>query len=132
MAEGKYTQAIGRRKSAIAQVRVYEGGSGKITVNGKDFKEFFKTNQQIDTVLEALRAVGKDATADVTARVIGGGLIGQADAIRLGIARALVKIDENLRMTLKTEGYLTRDPRRKERKKFGRRGARRSPQWRKR
>jgi small subunit ribosomal protein S9 len=132
MAESTYIQAIGRRKSAIAQVRVYEGGSGKVTVNGKDYKEFFKTPQQLDTVLESLKAVGKDATADVTVRVVGGGLIGQADAIRLGISRALVKMDENLRITLKTEGFLTRDPRRKERKKFGRRGARRSPQWRKR
>lgn len=131
MAE-KYVQAIGRRKTAIAQVRLYPGGSGKVTVNNRDLKEYFTVEAQRENALAPLTEVGKREMVDVTVRAIGGGMQGQSDAVKLGIARALVKEDETLKTTVKSKGLLTRDPRKKERKKFGHRGARRSKQWRKR
>ncbi|MDP2631457.1 MAG: 30S ribosomal protein S9 [Candidatus Uhrbacteria bacterium] len=131
MAE-KYYQTIGRRKTATAQVRLFNGGSGKVTVNDKDINEYFGTAQLRKTALAPLREVGKHEEVDVTVRAVGGGPVGQADAIRLGIARALVMLDESLRTTIKAHGFLTRDARKKERKKFGLHGARRAPQWRKR
>ncbi|RMD50577.1 30S ribosomal protein S9 [Candidatus Parcubacteria bacterium] len=131
MAE-KYFQTVGRRKLAIAQARVFPSGSGKITVNGKDLAEYLKSDRLVDIVMSPLKETGKSEEVDVTVRAIGGGLSGQADAMKLAIARALVKWDESLKTVVKTHGFLTRDARRKERKKFGKRGARRSPQWRKR
>lgn len=131
MAE-KYFQSIGRRKTSIAQVRLYPGGKGKITVNDREFEDYFKTLNTRNRVLAPLVAVGKKDDSDITVRVVGGGPIGQADAVKMGIARALVLLDETLRTTIKAEGLLTRDARKKERKKFGKHGARRSPQWRKR
>ena len=132
MAETKYYQAVGRRKTAVAQVRVIPGGSGKVTVNDKELDGYFVTEAMRNTVKAPLAESGKLETVDVTVRAVGGGLQGQADAVQLGIARALVKMDETLKTTVKTNGFLTRDPRKKERKKFGLRGARRSKQWRKR
>lgn len=128
----KYYQTIGRRKTAIAQVRLFPAGSGKITVNNKDAKEYFTTEQAMMVVTSPLKETGKLDNMDITVRVIGGGKSGQADAVKMGIARALVKYDETLRPVIKTHGMLTRDPRKKERKKFGLRGARRATQWRKR
>lgn len=128
----KYTQAIGRRKQAVAQVRIYPGGSGKVTVNDKDIKEYFPVESIRQNAIAPLKEVGRDEAVDVSVRATGGGLRGQADAVKLGIARALVKDDESLKTTIKSKGFLTRDPRRKERKKFGLRGARRAKQWRKR
>lgn len=131
MAE-KYYQSIGRRKTAIAQVRLIPGGNGKVTVNGKDLDQYFGVALMQENVITPLKKTGKTDSFDITVRAVGGGLQGQSDAIKLGIARALVKYDESLRSLIKAEGLLTRDPRKKERKKFGLRGARRSTQWRKR
>jgi small subunit ribosomal protein S9 len=132
MADTKYFQTIGRRKRAIAQVRLFPGGSGKITVNSKDFKDYFPIESLRTRILAPLVQVGKTESVDITVRVLGGGSTGQSDAMRLGIARALVKSDETLKTVIKSNGFLTRDARKKERKKFGLRGARRAKQWRKR
>ncbi len=131
MAE-KYIQTIGRRKTATAQVRLFPGGSGKITVNEKTFDEYFSTAMLRMIVERPLKEAGKLTAVDITVRTVGGGPKGQADATMLGIARALVEMDEALKAALKAHSLLTRDPRKKERKKFGKHGARRSPQWRKR
>ena len=127
----KYFQANGRRKTATAQVRLSEG-SGKIVVNGKAFETFFTTEELRGVVVRPLKEVGKMDKFDVSIKTVGGGMVGQADASRLGIARALVEMEAELKTALKAAGLMTRDPRKKERKKFGKRGARRSPQWRKR
>lgn len=131
MAE-KYYQSVGRRKTSTAQVRLYPGGTGKITVNDRPFEDYFKTESARKKVLAPLEKVGKADSVDITVRVVGGGNTGQADAVKMGIARSLVAFDEAMKTTIKAEGFLTRDARKKERKKFGLRGARRSPQWRKR
>lgn len=127
----KYFQAIGRRKTATAQARISEG-SGKVSVNGKNFEVFFPTAQLRETVIRPLKEVEKLEKFDVSLKTSGGGPVGQAEASRLAIARALVEMETELKTTLKAAGLMTRDPRKKERKKFGKRGARRSPQWRKR
>lgn len=127
----KYFQAIGRRKTATAQVRLSEG-SGKVIVNGKPFEALFSTEELRGVVLRPLKEVGMAEKFDISIKTSGGGPVGQADAARLGIARALVLMETTLKTVLKAAGLMTRDPRKKERKKFGRRGARRSPQWRKR
>lgn len=127
-----YYQAIGRRKTAIAQVRLIPGGNGKVTVNGKAIEQYLPVPALLETAMSPLKKTGKTDSMDVTVRAIGGGIRGQADAICMGLARALVKYDDSLKLTVKSEGLLTRDDRKKERKKFGKRGARRSPQWRKR
>ena len=131
MAE-KYFQALGRRKTAVAQARVTPGGSGTITVNGKKFEEFFTTEALRGMVMRPLKEVGHTEKVDVSLKTSGGGIIGQADASRLAIARALIELETALRPALKAAHLLTRDPRKKERKKPGKHGARRSPQWRKR
>jgi small subunit ribosomal protein S9 len=127
MAEKKttYHYATGRRKTAVAQVRLYPGGSGKITVNEK----VVTPAEQI--YLAPLTLVGL-TNADISVKVQGGGFAGQQEAIRHGISRAIVAMDEAYKTTLRKAGYLTRDPREKERKKPGLLGARRSPQWSKR
>ncbi len=132
---GEYFYAVGRRKSAVAQVRVYkyEGADEKAyVVNEKLMKDYFPTSNEWDIFLESLRISGTEGRLGVSVLVRGGGISGQAQAIRLGIARALVKMDEGLRPILKSEGLLTRDSRVVERKKPGLRKARRSPQWSKR
>jgi small subunit ribosomal protein S9 len=131
MAE-KYFQGLGRRKTAIAQARLTPGGKGTITVNGKKLEEFFTTAALRGMVMRPLAEVGKTESVDVSVKTSGGGIIGQADATRLAIARALIELDAALRPALKAKHMLTRDPRKKERKKPGHHGARRSPQWRKR
>jgi small subunit ribosomal protein S9 len=131
MAE-QYFHSVGRRKTAVAQARVSVGGSGKVTVNGRPMEEVFTTQTLQLTVVRPLTECGKREAFDVELKTVGGGIVGQADAARLAIARALVKMDEALKPALKAPGLLTRDPRKKERKKPGKRGARRSPQWRKR
>lgn len=122
----KYFYGTGRRKSAVARVRVIPGGSNKITIND------VVVNDETQIYLDPLKLVGKYGTTDVTVKVEGGGTHGQLEAIRHGIARALVEMDEVFRSTLKKAGYLIRDPRAKERKKPGLKAARRSPQWSKR
>jgi small subunit ribosomal protein S9 len=130
--EGEYIRGLGRRKASVAQARLYVRGKGRIFVNGKPMKEFFTTLVRQQTVLGPLTKIGMNETADVSVKVSGGGQTGQADATRLAIARALLSMDEDLRVSLKSEGFLHRDPRVKERKKPGLKKARRAPQWSKR
>jgi small subunit ribosomal protein S9 len=132
---GKYFYAVGRRKSAVAQVRIYkyEGADEKAyVVNDKLMKDYFPTSNGWDVFTEALRVSGAEGKIGVSVLVRGGGLSGQAQAIRLGIARALTEMDTDLRSVLKAGELLTRDARVVERKKPGLRKARRSPQWSKR
>ncbi|MEM8886173.1 MAG: 30S ribosomal protein S9 [Planctomycetota bacterium] len=118
-----WTWATGRRKSAVARVRV-KGGTGEIEINKKPFREYFPTIDMQNSVLGPLQAVEAADKYDVKVNVGGGGPLGQAGAVRLGIARALKKIDETVDSTLREGGFLTRDPRMKERKKYGQKGAR--------
>ncbi len=124
-------QATGRRKSSIARVRLYPG-TGEMSLNGRSLDKYFPHAALRQRVMEPLRAVEVDGQYDVVAQLEGGGTTGQSDALRLGIARALVEIDVEHRPTLKKGGMLTRDARRVERKKYGLRKARRAPQFTKR
>ncbi len=124
-------QATGRRKSSVARVRLHEG-SGRIVINDRSLEDFFPTMAQRIRVLEPLRVGEVEGRYDVYASVNGGGTTGQADALRLGIARAIVELIPELRPELKGSGLLTRDARRVERKKYGLRKARRAPQYTKR
>ncbi|OGY89875.1 MAG: 30S ribosomal protein S9 [Candidatus Komeilibacteria bacterium RIFCSPLOWO2_01_FULL_52_15] len=128
-----YISAVGRRKSAIARVRLSakEADGLKITVNGRDMKDFFMYQEWQNVVTSPLTLTG-NLKREVSVLVRGGGTNGQAEAIRHGISRALVSLDETLKATLRKAGYLTRDPRAKERKKPGLKRARRAPQWSKR
>lgn len=121
----------GRRKDAVARVFVIPG-RGEIKVNGRSAIEYFKRRTLEVLVNQPLEVTGTAGKFDVIARVTGGGLSGQAGAVRLGIARALVQADPNLRPVLKKAGFLTRDPRMKERRKYGLKKARRAPQYSKR
>jgi len=121
----------GRRKSAVARVRV-RSGSGKILVNSRPIEEYFSSDQDIVWALEPLTAVNKRPDVDLVIRCNGGGPTGQSGAIRMGIARALVSFDEELFPAMRDGGYLTRDSRMKERKKYGLHGARRGTQFSKR
>ena len=123
--------ALGRRKEAVARVRL-RSGSGKIKVNKREFGEFFPRETHRIIVLQPIKTAGVDNKFDVIATIDGGGMSGQAGALRHGIARALLKTDDNLRPTLKKAGFLTRDPRAKERKKYGRKRARKRFQFSKR
>lgn len=125
------TRAVGRRKTASARVRI-DKGSGKITVNGKPMAEYFPYFEQQEVIIAPLKALAKEKDLDISVKVAGGGNKGQAIAVQLGIARALLKWNEDFKKSLKTLGFLTRDPRIKERKKFGLKKARRAPQWSKR
>ncbi len=124
-------QATGRRKSSVARVRLHEG-SGRVIINDRSLEDFFPTMAQRIRVLEPLRVGEVEGRYDVYASVNGGGTTGQADALRLGIARAIVELVPELRSELKGSGLLTRDARRVERKKYGLRKARRAPQYTKR
>lgn len=126
----KYWYGTGRRKSAIARVRVFKNIKDFL-VNDQDAKDYFPTPIEVDRALYPLKLTG-NSQFGVHVKVNGGGKNAQADAIRLGVARALVVMDKELRTTLKRSGLLTRDPREKERKKYGLKGARRAPQWSKR
>ena len=121
----------GRRKSSVARVRVYNG-TGKITINDRDIDDYFGLETLKLIVRQPLAETANDGKFDVVCRVCGGGVTGQAGAIRHGLSRALLQFDANLRPTLKKAGFLTRDPRMKERKKYGLKGARRAPQFSKR
>jgi small subunit ribosomal protein S9 len=121
----------GRRKSSVARVRL-RAGSGNITVNGRALNEYFTTEQTQSHLLEPLDAVNKRGEVDVNIRVTGGGPTGQAGACRMGIARALCGLDESTFPAMRGQGFLTRDSRMKERKKYGLRGARRGTQFSKR
>lgn len=132
MADQKYIYGRGRRKTAIAKVRVFPKGDGSFTVNGRDMNDYFPAQMWQDRVTQALAAAGLKGSASVSAQVLGGGIRAQADAVSLGIARALVEMDAELRATLKPLGLLSRDARKKERKKPGLKKARKAPQWSKR
>ena len=121
----------GRRKTSVARVRL-ASGTGKITVNGRAFENYFPMELQRGTVKQPFTVTGTADKYDVRINVTGGGPIGQAGAVRHGIARALLEVDVNLRPALKAEGLLTRDPRMRERKKYGQPGARRRFQFSKR
>ncbi len=122
----------GRRKSSVARVRLYQG-TGKVTINGRDIDDYFGLETLKLIVRQPLNLTGLTEKFDIECRVAGGGVSGQAGAIRHGVARALLQYDsEGLRSTLKKAGFLTRDPRMKERKKYGLKGARRAPQFSKR
>jgi len=121
----------GRRKKSTARVRLVPG-TGNITINGRDAKDYFPYETQLLILNQPLAATETEGTYDVLVNVNGGGFTGQAGAIRHGIARALLEADPEYRSTLKSEGFLTRDSRMKERKKYGLKGARRAPQFSKR
>ncbi len=129
---GSVISTVGRRKRSIARIRLIKNGRGTITVNGKPFDTYFSTYDLREQITAPMHAVGQDTMVDISAKVIGGGIRGQSDAVRHGIARALIVLNPTFRAALKKLGYLTRDPRQRERKKFGKLGARRSPQWSKR
>ncbi len=123
--------ATGRRKSSIAKVRLVPG-EGKIIVNQKDFKEYFNREALTTMIMEPLKLTSTDSAYDVVAQLLGGGITGQAGALRHGISKALLEINEEFRAVLKREGFLTRDSRIKERKKYGLKKARKKPQFSKR
>jgi len=127
----QYYYGTGRRKSSVARVRLYPG-TGNITVNGRGIDDYFGLETLKLIVRQPLTAVDMVEKFDVVCTVKGGGVTGQAGAVRHGIARALIVFDPNLRPTLKKAGLLTRDPRMKERKKYGLKAARRAPQFSKR
>ena len=132
MFEGQsYFYGTGRRKSSVARVRVYNG-TGKITINDRDIDDYFGLETLKLIVRQPLNLTGTADKFDIVCRVAGGGVTGQAGAIRHGISRALLQFDGELRAELKKAGLLTRDPRMKERKKYGLKGARRAPQFSKR
>ena len=127
-----YLYGTGRRKSSVARVHVYPNGTGSITINGRSIDEYFGLETLKTVVRQPLTLTETLARFDVIVNVHGGGYTGQAGAIRHGIARALVKADADLKDAIKKAGFLTRDPRMKERKKYGLKAARRAPQFSKR
>ena len=127
-----YMYGTGRRKSSVARVHLIPNGSGSITVNGRDIDDYFGLETLKLIVRQPLVATNTLGKVDIEATVTGGGVSGQAGAIRHGIARALIVVDESYRAALKAAGLLTRDPRMKERKKYGLKAARRAPQFSKR
>ena len=126
-----YFYGTGRRKHSVARVRLY-AGEGKVTVNGRDIDEYFGLETLKLIVRQPLELVGQTAKFDIVCTVVGGGVSGQAGAIRHGLSRALLQADEAFRPALKKAGFLTRDPRMKERKKYGLKAARRASQFSKR
>ncbi len=122
----------GRRKKAIARVRLIPGGSGTIVINDRAFEDYFPQGTLQYIVKQPITLLEVESKYDILVNVIGGGYTGQAGAIRLGVARALLEAEENSRAALKAAGFLTRDPRAKERKKYGLKKARRAPQFSKR
>ena len=127
-----YQYGTGRRKSSVARVHLFQGGTGAITINGRDIDEYFGLETLKLIVRQPLVTTENLGKVDIVATVAGGGVTGQAGAIRHGIARALLQVNEEYRAALKSAGFLTRDPRMKERKKYGLKAARRAPQFSKR
>jgi small subunit ribosomal protein S9 len=123
--------STGRRKESIARVRI-SPGEGSFTINGRTIDDYFPTRVHRMVALAPLRLVGRERDFDVVATIRGGGVAGQAGAVKLGVARALIEADPELRGQLKAEGYLTRDAREKERRKYGLKKARKAPQYSKR
>ena len=127
-----YMYGTGRRKSSVARVHLFPGGSGNITINGRDIDDYFGLDTLKLIVRQPLVTVNMTDKVDIECTVSGGGVSGQAGAVRHGIARALLLVDDAYRAPLKAAGFLTRDPRMKERKKYGLKAARRAPQFSKR
>jgi small subunit ribosomal protein S9 len=133
--KGKYIEAVGRRKRSSARVRIWDNDSDKefnIIINGKNYLEYFQSIEFRKIVESALKKIKAGSNYKVTVKVSGGGVRGQAEAIRLGIARALVSLNSEWKPRFKKSGFLTRDPREVERKKYGKRKARKEEQWSKR
>ena len=128
----EYKYGTGRRKSSVARVHLFPGGTGSIKINGRDIDDYFGLETLKLIVRQPLATTNMLDKVDIEATVTGGGVTGQAGAIRHGIARALLLVDESFRPALKAAGFLTRDPRMKERKKYGLKAARRAPQFSKR
>ena len=131
-AKKQYIETIGRRKTSTARVRLHPATKTSYEINGKDLATYFPTSELQKVVSDPFAKLDGKHTFAVTVKVVGGGIHSQAEAVRLGVARALLKFDMTLRGTLKSEGYLKRDPRAVERKHFGLKKARRAPQWSKR
>lgn len=131
-AANTYIESLGRRKSAIARVRMHRGGSGKISINERGLEAYLPLITLRDSVIAPLKETGTQDTFDISVKVTGGGVRGQAESIRLGIARGLIEFNPEFRASLKKLGFLSRDARIRERKKPGKKSARRSPQWSKR
>ena len=125
----KYFYGTGRRKSSVARVRVYENGTGSVIINGRDINDYFGLDTLKLVVNQPLVAADLVGKVDLVVSVTGGGVSGQAGAIRHGLSRALVTLNPEYRATLKAAGFMTRDPRMKERKKYGLKAARRAPQF---
>jgi small subunit ribosomal protein S9 len=132
MSERNYHEGVGRRKTSSARVRIYPGGAGEVRVNDKPIAEYFPRVGDAKTAMQALDIVEMPDRFDVTVHVYGGGVTGQVEAVRLGLARALLVYSEDLRMPLRKAGLLTRDAREKERKKPGLKRARKAPTYTKR
>jgi small subunit ribosomal protein S9 len=128
----KYFEAVGRRKTAIARVRLFPGTKAGYEVNGKSLEEYFPVKEMQLTASEAIANAKAGEKFHVTVKLVGGGISAQSEAMRHGVARALLEYDIQMRSTLKKLGFLKRDPRAKERRKFGFKKARKSPQWSKR
>jgi small subunit ribosomal protein S9 len=128
----KYFEAVGRRKTAVARVRLFSSAKSGATVNEKTLEEYFQTPELQALALESLTIANLPGKFRLSAQLKGGGIHSQAEALRHAIARALLEFDQDLRITLKKPGYLKRDPRMKERRKFGLKKARKAPQWSKR
>ena len=124
----QYQYGTGRRKSSVARVRLYENGTGAITINGRDIDDYFGLETLKLIVRQPLNATETIGKVDIVCTVAGGGVTGQAGAIRHGISRALLSVNPEYRAILKAAGFLTRDPRMKERKNYGLKAARRAPQ----
>ena len=127
-----YKYGTGRRKSSVARVHLFENGTGSITINGRDIDDYFGLDTLKMVVRQPLAATDLVGKVDIICTVEGGGVSGQAGAIRHGVARALLSVNPEFRATLKAAGFLTRGPRMKERKKYGLKAARRAPQFSKR
>jgi small subunit ribosomal protein S9 len=128
----QYYEGIGRRKNASARVRLFPGGTGKFVVNERPVEQYLPRPNDMEILMEPLVTVGQATSYDISVHVDGGGVSGQRDAIKLGIARALLKIDPDMRGVLRSHGLLTRDARVKERKKPGLKRARKAPTFTKR
>lgn len=129
---GQYYEGVGRRKTSRARVRLHSGGTGAITVNDKPADVYFGRQMDVQNIVTPLKLVGAENRFDITVRVAGGGETGQSDAVAMGVARALIISDPELKGVLRKAGYLTRDARAKERKKPGLKRARKAPQYTKR
>ena len=132
MADQQYYEGIGRRKASTARVRLHLGGTGSIVVNDKPGEEYFTREHDFKQLRQVMVVTGTEGRYNITAHVQGGGITGQAAAVRMGLARALFKMDPNFREALRRGGFLTRDAREKERKKPGLKRARKAPQYTKR